>query len=85
MNTPTVTLTSYNMGSETTEDDFDAWVGFVADRIDAATGFTVDVESFRFGESQFEDAVSHATDEQTENIREALRSIWDAWCSGSAS
>ena len=79
MTTPTVTLTSYNMGDVEAK-DFDMWAGYVNEHIDARCGFTVNVDSFRFGESVDRDRVSGATDEQEETIRESLRGLWDQSC-----
>jgi len=81
MTTPSVTLTSYNMG-DVTAFDFMAWADFVTENIDDACGFEVAVESYRFGESAARDYVSGATPEQEETIRHALRSMWDDFCGG---
>ncbi len=42
MNTITITLTAYNMGPQTTTEDFDAWRRYVCDHIDEALNVSVD-------------------------------------------
>ncbi|HEY4158493.1 MAG TPA: hypothetical protein VGM29_10360 [Polyangiaceae bacterium] len=78
--TPTVTLTAYNLGGDADEAFFLDWIAYVGAKIDAACGFVVSVDSFRFTESQASDRVTGATDGQEETIREALRELWDAGC-----
>ncbi len=77
----TVTLTSYNMGGEATAADYDAWVRYVNEHIDERAGFTVQVDADRFGTAG-DDRISDADDAQREEIKEALRSLWDSWCAG---
>lgn len=79
MSTPAVTLTAYNMGSDVTEEDFDRWVTYVNDHIDAACGFSVEVEQGPFSGKGvlFEDHISGCTEDQTEAVTEALRAFWE--------
>lgn len=76
--TSSVTLSSYNMGDDATEEDFDSWVSFVVRKIDEACGFEVSVETKKFGETGGDEI--NATRGKRETIEEALRSIWEAWC-----
>ncbi len=85
----TVVLVASNMGDSTTEADFDSWIAYVSERIDAACGFVVDVDSLGFRDSadrdgiKFEESVDLETrDEQIATIREALARLWEAWCGG---
>jgi len=81
--TPTVKLTAYNQGPSATEKDFDDWAIYVANNIEKACGFAVDVEQFAFtgkGQGGTDDVILDATDEQEEAIEEALRSLWESGC-----
>lgn len=75
---PTVRLSSENMG-DASESDYDSYVAFVADRIDAKCGFAVEVCTERFG-GIVSQPVSGATDEQEQTISEALDALWVDWC-----
>lgn len=78
-----ITLTAYNMGSETTEADFDAWAKYVAENIDESMGFEVEsVDQFPFRGGPDKDAIEGGTGEQRVAIRDWLSVIgWEAWCS----
>lgn len=84
MTTPiTVTLTAYNMGPNTKEEDFDAWHAFVCNRIDKVADIiyvgVVGQHSFAAGPA--EDTITGGTEEQREAIRPWLaHEWWDDFC-----
>lgn len=78
--TPTVTLTSYNMGLDATEADYDLWVAYVCAKIDAACGFAVCVNADPFSGGGALDLIEHADDEQREKITDVLRDLWNEGC-----
>jgi hypothetical protein len=83
--TASVTLTAYNLGPNTREADFDAWVAYVAEHIDEATGLDVSVDAFAFtgrGAGGDKDNVS-CDDEDRETIEEALEMLWERGCAES--
>ena len=79
MTNPSITLTSYNMGDNATEADYDSFIAYVCDGIDALCGFEVEVDSSPFGRGPASDAFD-GTDEQIETMRDAMRDLWDSWC-----
>lgn len=72
--------------SDWTEDDFDAWGTFVAERIDHRTGFNVEVDEAPFGDSGEDEVVivTRVSPEEHENavetVRESLRDLWEEFC-----
>jgi len=86
----TLTLTAYNMGSAATEADFDSFAALVARRIEelcapaGLKGPAIEVDQFPFRGGPDRDKVRGATDDQEEDIREALRVLWEDWCTGGA-
>ena len=82
MNTITITLTAYNMGPETTTEDFDAWRRYVCDHIDEALDVSVDsVDQHSFTGGPAEDTITGGTEEQREAIRSWLaHEGWDDFC-----
>jgi hypothetical protein len=84
MNTVTVTLTSYNMGDNATEADFDRWIAFVDERLGTLVNFDVTVEADRFGTAG-DDRFSGADEEQRETLRTLLGvDLWNEWCAAGA-
>lgn len=80
-----VTLTAYNMGSEATEADFDAWASYVAEHIDEALDLTVEVDQHGFPGGPAEDTIQGATSDQRDEIRRYLAvDGWEAFCSSMA-
>jgi hypothetical protein len=77
MSDATITLGRDGMGSQADEADFDAWVTYVCEHIDEATGLDVDVEVRRLGDVQ-NDAVTGTDDRQL--IHDAVRYLWDVFC-----
>jgi hypothetical protein len=82
MTTAEVTLSSASLGDSATEDDFDAWVSFVGEHIDEATGLVVSVDAKRFGDAGDDDVMATLESNVT-LIKEQLRELWDRWCSES--
>lgn len=79
-----VTLTSYNMGDDATEADYDRWVAFVSKHLEERAGFGVTVGADRFGAAG-DDRISGADDEQRETLRRLLGvDLWDEWCASGA-
>ena len=77
--TASVTLTSVNMGN-VTEADFDAWVRYVSEHIDEATGLDVTVDAARFGAAGADRIVAE-NDEDRATLRRAVGvDLWDAFC-----
>jgi hypothetical protein len=74
----TLTLGRDGMGHDATEDDFDSWVGFVAENIDSRTGLDVAVE-VRSPRDVQDDAIQ-GSDAALEIIREAKATLWNEWC-----
>jgi predicted transcriptional regulator YdeE len=81
----TLHLTSYNLGPNATEDDYDHWIGYVCQKINEVAGGGVvdEVEASRWGEAG-EDRVTGATDEQKVDIKEALETLWQSFCAEGA-
>ena len=77
MSDATITLGRDGMGPQADEADFDAWVTYVCEHIDEATGLDVDVEVRRLGDVQ-DDAVTGTDDRQL--IHAAVRYLWDVYC-----
>lgn len=76
----TITMTSYNMGDDATESDFDSWVNFVSDKLGGLINYEVNVESDNFGTAG-DDRIDGADDGQREELRELLGvSLWNEWC-----
>lgn len=76
--TAAVILTAYNMG-DVSEPDFDAWAGYVNDRIDERCGFSVAIEQHAFANGLARDTVS-APPSRVDAIRDALERLWDDFC-----
>ena len=89
--TPVVTLTLGRSEALDGEADFDAWVVFVAARVDAESGCNVTVEEHRTNNNQ-DDTICAASLDATradgypaeDAVREALMSIWEAFCADTA-
>lgn len=79
MSRPAILLTSYDMYSNSTKDDFDSWTKFVSDNIDERCGFRVEVNVGYFGESG-SDQIYNADDDKLEVLREVIPNLWDDWC-----
>lgn len=74
-----LTLGRSGMGSDS-EEEFDAWVAFVMDNIDEATGLDVAVQAADVKDIQNDVIVSN--DEGVkEVIKEAIQTLWDQFCS----
>jgi len=71
----TVYLSKGNMG-EATEEDFGGWVRFVSERLSGIVGFDVRVDSRAFSDRN---EVRCNTDEQEQDIRDAVERLWDQW------
>ncbi len=83
-NSVTVTLTSYNMGLDATEADFDGWISFVSEKLPERVSFEVEIDADRFGTAG-DDRISNADDDQRETLRDLLGNIlWNEWCSAGA-
>jgi hypothetical protein len=71
------------MGDDADEADFEAWMTYVADKIDDATGMCVTVSARRRGDVQT-NAVSTQLDRDDEpeigRLERALESLWEAFC-----
>jgi hypothetical protein len=78
MSNPKIILGRDGVGEAATEDDFMNWVGYVCDRIDDATGLSVDVEIAQRRDVQ-EDRYE-GDDDERESMRDAVRALWDSWC-----
>jgi hypothetical protein len=74
----TIVLGRDGMGALADEADFDAWVAYVSDRIDDATGLDVTVEVRRARDVQ-DDAITGTDDRQP--IHDTIQSLWDDFCS----
>jgi hypothetical protein len=74
----TLILGRDGMGALATEEDFDAWVSFVAGEIDSATGLDVAVETRGARDVQDDEIRGCLGDAQP--IRDALVSLWDEFC-----
>lgn len=66
-------------GEGTTEEDFEDWVAFVAERVGAACGFPVEVDERGRRDVQTDD-VRGGDDAQYEDVFEAKEALWDEWC-----
>lgn len=71
------------MGNDATEADYDAWVSYVCERIDDATGLMVDVET-RGPRDVQTDVISGVSDDERTIVEEAKASLWDDWCAAGA-
>ena len=78
MANPSIILSSADIGSDATEDDFVDWCAYVMANIDDAAGFEVDVEAGTFGEPGNDVITGDA--EQRETIREAIQALWERGC-----
>jgi hypothetical protein len=78
MSDATLILGRGGMG-EYTETDFEAWVSYVADRIDEATGLNVRVEARNKRDVQ-DNYICGFDSAQDQEIRSALNSLWDDFC-----
>lgn len=80
--TATVTLTSYNMGDDATEADYNSWTEFVCRHIDERAGFEVNVEIERFGTAGNDTFVGNLNEGQLEELRHLVQiELWEEWCS----
>ena len=76
----TLTLTSYNLGADSTPDDYDSWVSYVRRHVEAESTFTIErIEQARCGEPG-DDTVSGATDEEKWIVLAAVTELWGTWC-----
>lgn len=82
---PTITLTSYNLGSDATADDYDAWTDYVAAHLAdyLPPRLRVTVEADPFG-TPGDDRIRAMEADDADRIREAMRAVWDAWCCAAA-
>jgi hypothetical protein len=78
MSDATVILGRDGMG-EATEADFDAWVTFVCDKIDGATGLDVDVEVRHLGDVQSDHFAPRGTP-NAETVESAIVDLWEQFC-----
>ena len=84
-----LTLGRDGMGDSATAEDFDAWVAYVAARIDEATGLDVTVDERRHRDVQ-DDAIRVEGTEDSdpaadrEMVREVLAALWESWCEESS-
>jgi hypothetical protein len=80
--TPVVTLGRDGMGASPTPDDFEGWVTYAREHLDAACGLPV--ETIAVGEHQprdvQKDLVRYWEDDVCETIRDALAELWERWC-----
>lgn len=83
MNKAIVTLFADGMGDNATEADFDAFVAYVCDRIDDATGLNVAVEAERYGMAGVT-RVQAETSEDEQTVRDAVQTLWERWCAEGA-
>ena len=67
------------MGSDS-EEEFDAWVAFVQESIDEATGFEVAVEAAGAKAIQ-NDTIKAGDAEKQQIVKEALEGLWESFCS----
>lgn len=74
----TIVLGRDGMGEGADEDDFEAWIHFVGNRIDAATGLDIVVEMR--GKGDVQDTAYRGFDDP-QPVRDAVQSLWDAFCS----
>jgi len=81
MSTATVTLSAYCTNFVATS-DWDSWVEFVCDNIDAACGFEVDIRTFPMFRCPFSDEVVAADNDAEQMIKDAIQSLWNDFCSG---
>jgi hypothetical protein len=82
MKKATLTLTAYNMG-DVSEQDFDAWATFVANRIDELTKLDVTVIQRAFQGGASEDKVTCDCPlgcDCRDIVKETLHVMWDEFC-----
>lgn len=82
----TVVLGRDGMGDGASEADFDAWVGYVAERIDERTGLDVAIETTQRRGVQETRVIPH-TDaglHRRDDIRSELGPLWEEFCADSA-
>jgi hypothetical protein len=71
------------MGADSGDEQaFGAWVAFVCERIDEATGLTVEVETRALRDVQTD--LYRGTDEERRTLREAVEALWERWCGDGA-
>lgn len=75
-----ITLTAYNMGPESTEEDFDHFAHYVAKHIDKRFGAPVAVEQFKFTGGPDHDAIDGADHEEEDSIHRIAEALWLDWC-----
>lgn len=75
----TVVLGRDGMGPESDEADYDAWVSYVADRIDKRSGLDVTVEESNPRDVQI-DQYSSDVDGNDEIVAEAISALWEEFC-----
>lgn len=74
-----LTLGRSGMGSDS-EEEFDAWVAFVMDNIDEATGLDVAVKAAGVRDIQ-NDVIISDDEGAKEVIKEVIQTLWDQFCS----
>lgn len=75
-----VTLGRDGMGPEADESDYLAWVAYVENHIDDATGLDVRVDT-RSARDVQDDAIRVYRDGYEEaDVHDALQSLWEAFC-----
>lgn len=80
-----IVLTAYNMGSEATEADFDAWAKYVGEHVEEACGIkleSLDQYPFHSAHTAHDtDRVSGGGNEDNEAVRRWLANEgWEAFC-----
>ena len=83
MSEVTIRLTSYNMGvmDEASEEDYDVWVAYVSEQLGRSPLYqTVFVDWYPWAEGPETDTITGATEDQEEELRSVLRSLWREWC-----
>jgi hypothetical protein len=76
-----ITLTAYNMGSDATEADFDAWAAYVNAHIDEALGITTEIDQHPYRGGPADDTIRGASEIEEEEILTYLGTTgWEAFC-----
>lgn len=75
----TLILGRDGMGAEADEADFEAWVDYVSERIDARSGLDVTIE-IRGARDVQDDKISADTEEDKRDLDGAKQAIWNEFC-----
>ena len=84
MSAATVILGRDGMGDGATEADFEEWVAYVEEWIDADCGFEVRVAARSAIEIQCDRVETGGDEVAEETIRVAIADLWERWCSEGA-